>query len=317
MGQERAPAVPLRAKQGAEARDWSWVEASVWTDRMVSALVNGVKGGRWFSLIDKVYAPATLEAAWEKVRANRGAAGVDGQSIERFAAQAELYLTELATALREGTYRPQPIRRVEIPKGDGRTRPLGIPTVKDRIAQTAMKFVLEPIFEAMFHPTSYGFRPGRGCGEALREVAGLVEEGYTFAIDADLANYFDTIPHERLMQQVEERVRHGRTLSLLRNWLEHDVLREMERWTPTRGYAARRGDQPIAGEHLSAPPGRTDGSPGLSDGALCRRLRGPVQEPRGGRSRPGRSLYLGGGQWPASANGQDPYRRLPAARAGF
>src|SRR5262245_2970098 len=111
---------------------------------------------------------------------------MDGQSIERFAAQAELYLTELATALREGTYRPQPIRRVEIPKGDGRTRPLGIPTVKDRIAQTAMKFVLEPIFEAMFHPTSYGFRPGRGCGEALREVAGLVEEGYTFAIDADL-----------------------------------------------------------------------------------------------------------------------------------
>src|SRR5215510_1518291 len=235
MGQERAPAVPLRAKQGAEARDWSWVEASVWTDRMVSALVNGVKGGRWFSLIDKVYAPATLEAAWEKVRANRGAAGVDGQSIERFAAQAELYLTELATALREGTYRPQPIRRVEIPKGDGRTRPLGIPTVKDRIAQTAMKFVLEPIFEAMFHPTSYGFRPGRGCGEALREVAGLVEEGYTFAIDADLANYFDTIPHERLMQQVEERVSDGRTLSLLRNWLEQDVLREMERWTPTRG----------------------------------------------------------------------------------
>src|SRR5262245_22139942 len=162
MGQERAPAVPLRAKQGAEARDWSWVEASVWTDRMVSALVNGVKGGRWFSLIDKVYAPATLEAAWEKVRANRGAAGVDGQSIERFAAQAELYLTELATALREGTYRPQPIRRVESPKGDGRTRPLGIPTVKDRIAQTAMKFVLEPIFEAMFHSDELWLPAGAG-----------------------------------------------------------------------------------------------------------------------------------------------------------
>src|SRR5467141_566241 len=160
MRHERASGVPERATQGAEARDWSWVEASVWTDRMVSALVNGVKGGRWYSLMDKVYAPTTLEAAWEKVWANDGAAGVDGQSIERFEARAELYLTELSTALREGSYCPQPVRRVEIPKGDGRTRPLGIPTVKDRIVQTAVKFVLEPIFEATFRSMSYGFRPG-------------------------------------------------------------------------------------------------------------------------------------------------------------
>ena len=118
-------------------------------------------------------------------------AGVDGQSIERFAAREELYLTELATALREATYQPRPIRRVEIPKGDGRTRPLGIPTVKDRIVQTAVKFVLEPIFEATFHPSSYGFRPGRGCHDALREVAGLIEEGNTFAVDADFASYLD------------------------------------------------------------------------------------------------------------------------------
>jgi RNA-directed DNA polymerase len=223
------------ARQGAEARDWSWVEASVWTDRMVSALVNGVKGGRWFSLIDKVFAPAALEAAWEKVRVNGGAAGVDGQSIERFAARDELYLTELATTLREGTYRPQPIRRVEIPKGDGRTRPLGIPTVKDRIVQTAVKFVLEPIFEVVFHPSSYGFRPGRGCHDALREVAGLIAKGHTFVVDADFASYFDTIPHERLMQRVEERVSDGRILGLLRSWLEQDILRQMERWTPTEG----------------------------------------------------------------------------------
>src|SRR2546426_3391131 len=109
--QARAPAVPGLATQGAETgndRDWSWVEASVWTDRMVSALVNGVKGGRWFSLIDKVYAPATLEAAWDRVWANGGAAGVDGQSIERFEAQAGLDLAEVAAAVREGTYRPQP-----------------------------------------------------------------------------------------------------------------------------------------------------------------------------------------------------------------
>src|SRR5919108_3681723 len=123
---QTAPAVSVTTTQGAETRNWSWVEASVWTDRMVSALQNGVKGGRWYSLMDKVFAPATLEAAWEQVQVNDGAAGVDGQSIERFEAQEELYLAELATVLREGKYRPQPVRRVEIPKGDGRTRPLGI-----------------------------------------------------------------------------------------------------------------------------------------------------------------------------------------------
>ena len=235
MEAKTASAVPARAKRGAEARDWSWVEASVWTERMVSALENGVKGGRWYSLMDKVYAPDTLEAAWNKVQANDGAAGVDGQSLERFAAQEGLYLNELATALREGSYRPQPVKRVDIPKGDGKTRPLGIPTVKDRIVQTAVKFVLEPIFEATFCPTSYGFRPGLGCRDALREVAQLIEEGYTFVVDADLQSYFDTIPHERLMQRVEERISDGRILGLLRSWLAQDILRDTERWTPTEG----------------------------------------------------------------------------------
>jgi RNA-directed DNA polymerase len=182
-----------------------------------------------------VYAPDTLEAAWEKVWANDGAAGVDGQSLKRFAAREELYLTELATALREGSYRPQPVKRVDIPKGDGKTRPLGIPTVKDRIVQTAVKLVLEPIFEATFCPTSYGFRPGRGCRDALREVAHLIEEGHTFVVDADLQSYFDTIPHERLMQRVEERISDGRVLGLLHSWLAQDILRDTERWTPTEG----------------------------------------------------------------------------------
>jgi RNA-directed DNA polymerase len=232
---QRASAVPARATQGAETRNWSWVEASVWTDRMVSALENGVKGGRWYSLIDKVIAPATLEAAWEKVLDNAGAAGVDGQSIERFEAQEQLYLAELATALREGKYRPQPIRRVEIPKGDGRTRPLGIPTVKDRIVQTAVKFALEPIFEATFRPTSYGFRPGRGCLDALREVDRLIAAGHTYVVDADLQSYFDTIPHDRLMQRVEERISDGRILELLRSWLAQDIMQDMQRWTPTEG----------------------------------------------------------------------------------
>jgi RNA-directed DNA polymerase len=232
---QKAPPVPARATQGAKARNWSWVEASVWTDRMVSALENGVKGGRWYSLIDKVCAPATLQAAWQKVRANAGAAGVDRQSIERFETNEDLYLAEMAGALRDGGYRAQPVRRVDIPKGDGRTRPLGIPTVKDRIVQTAVKFVLEPIFEATFRPASYGFRPGRGCRDALREVAQLIADGHTFVVDADFASYFDTIPHERLMQRVEERVSDGRVLALLRDWLGQDILRGMERWTPTTG----------------------------------------------------------------------------------
>jgi len=202
---------------------------------MVSALENGVKGGRWYALIDKVYAPATLAAAFAKVRANRGAAGVDGVSVERFAARSELYLAELATALREGSYRPQPVKRVDIPKGDGRTRPLGIPAVKDRVVQTAVKLVIEPIFEAAFSPGSYGFRPGRSCRDALREVERLVGEGHSFVVDADLAGYFDSIPHERLMQRVEERISDGRILDLLRGWLEADILRDMERWTPVAG----------------------------------------------------------------------------------
>jgi RNA-directed DNA polymerase len=185
--------------------------------------------------MDKVFAPDTLEAAWEKVLGNEGAAGVDGQSIKRFEAHAELYLTELSTALRNGSYQPQPIRRVEIPKGDGRTRPLGIPTVKDRIVQTAVKFALEPIFEAMFRPTSYGFRPGCGCRDALREVAQLIADDYAYVVDADFESYFDSIPQERLMQRVEERVSDGRILALLRSWLKQDIMHGLQRWTPIAG----------------------------------------------------------------------------------
>jgi len=202
---------------------------------MVSALVNGVKGGRWFSLIDKVWAPATLALAWMKVSANKGAAGVDGQSLEMFAANPERYLGELSIALKDGSYRPQPVRRVEIPKGDGGTRPLGIPAVKDRIVQTATKLVIEPIFEASFADGSYGFRPGRGCHDGLREVDRLIQEGFTFVVDADLKGYFDSIPHDRLMKRVEERISDGRLLELLQGWLKADVLKDVERWTPTAG----------------------------------------------------------------------------------
>ncbi|MCZ7620825.1 MAG: group II intron reverse transcriptase/maturase [Myxococcota bacterium] len=227
------------AKQGAEMRrarcNWAWVEAEVWTERMLSALENGVTGGKWYSLIDKVYALATLGLAWTKVQANRGAAGVDGQSVDRFAAKAEFYLSELATALRDGSYRPQAVKRVEIPKGDGRTRPLGIPTVKDRIVQQAVRLVIEPVFENGFCDGSYGFRPGRGCHDALREVDRLLQEGRTHVVDADLRSYFDTIPHERLMARVTAKVSDGRVLDLIRSWLEADILHGLERWTPAEG----------------------------------------------------------------------------------
>jgi RNA-directed DNA polymerase len=161
---QESPGSADEATQGTEVRRerW-WTEASIWTERMVSALVNGVKGGKWFSLIDKVYRPSTLAAAWTKVERNKGAAGVDGQGIERFAAQAARYLTELHEQVKDGSYRPAPVKRVEIPKGDGKTRPLGIPTVKDRVVQTALKLAIEPVFEAQFRPGSYGLRPGRSC----------------------------------------------------------------------------------------------------------------------------------------------------------
>ena len=232
-----ATAVPERAKQEAETRprDWSWVETSIWTERMLAALDNGVKGSKWFSLIDKVARVDTLHSAWEKVARNRGAAGVDGQSAEKFARRAETYLKELEDSLRQGDYRPQPVKRVDIPKGPGQTRPLGIPAVKDRIVQTALKRVIEPIFERDFHDGSYGFRPGRGCKAALREVDKQLKDGLTHVVDADLKSYFDSIPHERLMELVEERISDGRILDLIRAYLTQDVMKGLERWTPTAG----------------------------------------------------------------------------------
>jgi RNA-directed DNA polymerase len=229
--------VPETAKQETETlgREWWWVEASIWTERMVSALGNGVKGNKWFSLIDKLNRPTTLEAAWRKGARNKGAAGVDGQSIERFAAQAERYLQELHDELKTGRYQPQPVKRVDIPKSDGRTRPLGIPTVKDRIVQQALKMVMEPIFEVQFCPESYGFRPGRSCKDALRTVDQLLKAGHTYVVDADLQGYFDSIPRDRLMALVENSISDGRVLSLVRSFLQQDIMKGMERWSPTTG----------------------------------------------------------------------------------
>jgi RNA-directed DNA polymerase len=230
--------VPETAKQEAEASSpvrWDWVEASVWTDRMLAALGNGVKGGKWYSLIDKVYNRKTLKAAWKKVASNRGAAGVDKISIKRFRSNAQFYLEELERELREGIFQPSAVRRVHIPKDGKKTRPLGIPTVKDRIVQTALKMVLEPIFEKEFLPTSYGFRPGRGCKDALREVDRLLKEGYTWVLDADVKSYFDTIPHNLLMERIRERVSDGKILHLIDLFLKQEILEDMKLWNPISG----------------------------------------------------------------------------------
>ncbi len=228
--------VPELAKQ-TESRpiEWDWVDRRIWTDNMLAALGNGVKGNKWFSLIDKVYRLSTLRAAWERVKANRGAAGIDKQSIEAFAANAEHYLNELATALEQGSYRPQAVRRVEIDKGAGKMRPLGIPTVKDRIVQTAVKLVIEPIFENEFLEMSYGFRPGRGCKDALREVDRWLKEGFIYVVDADIKAYFDSISHELLEDRIEEYISDGRLLDILASWLKQDIVKGTERWTPVGG----------------------------------------------------------------------------------
>ena len=202
---------------------------------MLTALDNGVKGGKWFSLIDKVYRIETLRAAWRKVAANAGAAGVDGQSVERFQARAENYLEEINRALKTGTYRPEPVKRVEIPKVAGKSRPLGIPAVKDRIVQTALKLVIEPIFEREFADASYGFRPGRSAKDALREVDRLLKQGFTHVVDADLESYFDSIPHAPLTRRIEERISDGAVLELIGAFLSQDIIHGVKRWTPVGG----------------------------------------------------------------------------------
>jgi RNA-directed DNA polymerase len=230
--------VPAMAHPAGDAQDptqWTWVEASIWTKRMLAALGNGVTGGTWYSLMDKVCAPRTLAAAWKRVAVNKGAAGVDGMSITRFKARASHYLTELERELREGRYQPLPARRVHIPKGHGKTRPLGIAAVKDRIVQAAVKMVLEPIFERDFLPGNYGFRPGRGCKDALREVEQGLKAGYTWVVDVDLESYFDTIPKAPLLARVAEKVSDGTLLDLLQRFLDQDILEDMQRWTPLTG----------------------------------------------------------------------------------
>jgi RNA-directed DNA polymerase len=228
--------VSCGTKQTGETQTMDWVERSVWTDRMLEALEQGVKGGVWFSLIDKVYRPKTLYAAWQTVKRNSGGAGTDHESIERFEQKLEENISKLSEELQAETYRPRPIKRTYIDKpGSREKRPLGIPTVRDRVVQSAIRLVIEPIFERQFRPSSYGFRPNRGCKDALREVERMLKAGYTHVVDADLKAYFDSIPHGRLMQDVQRYVADGRLHKLIESFLKQDILDGLAKWTPEAG----------------------------------------------------------------------------------
>jgi RNA-directed DNA polymerase len=229
-------ATPQQAGETRPPRDpWWWVERGVWTERMLTRLTSGESGDRvWFRLGDKTYAPANLTSAFHKVWKNGGSAGTDEQTVAHFGRRAEEELQRLHEQLREGTYRPQPVRRAWIDKpGSKEKRPLGIPAVRDRIVQGALRHVLEPIFETEFAEPSYGFRPGRGAKDALRRVDALLKAGHVWVVDADLKSYFDTIPHDRLLALVAERVGDGRVLALVESFLRAGVLEAVKGWQPT------------------------------------------------------------------------------------
>ena len=233
-------AVPLGQPEGKRAGDAGpqrpRAEPPIWTQRMLATLEKGVTGGKWYSLIDKLYPIATLEAAFAAVKANQGAAGVDHVSIEDYAANLASNLARLSESLRTGSYRPQAIRRHYIPKpGSQEKRPLGIPTVQDRVVQTALRMLLEPIFERDFAAQSYGFRPNLGCKDALRRVDELLKAGYVHVVDADLKSYFDTIPKDRLLALVAGKVSDRRILALVEAFLGQKVLEGAQEWTPEQG----------------------------------------------------------------------------------
>lgn len=228
------PGVP-KAKQGREVpQQWAWTEASVWTERMLATLERGIKGGKWYSLMDKVWKMENLQSAARQVRSNNGAAGVDGLSCEAYFKAGPARLERLQTKLKTGTYQPAPAKRVWIEKlGSKELRPLGVPTVEGRIVETALRNVIEPIFEHTFAPHSYGFRPGRGAKDALRRVDQLLKAGKVWVVDADLKAYFDTIPQDQLLKRLEEHLADSAVLELIGKMFQQGVLETGKGWQPT------------------------------------------------------------------------------------
>jgi RNA-directed DNA polymerase len=213
-----------------------WAEPMVWTDRMLDALSQGVKGGKWHALIDKVFSKPNLFAAARKVLRKRGAAGVDRQTVEDFAESNQQELDRLAEQLRQGTFVASAVRRTWIDKpGSSEKRPLGIPTIRDRVVQTAVVNVIEPIFDNTFHDRSFGFRRGRSCHDALKVVEEKLNADYVYVVDADLKSYFDTIPKDHLMDLVRSQISDRRMLHLIEQFLDQGIMEKLKSWTPEAG----------------------------------------------------------------------------------
>jgi RNA-directed DNA polymerase len=230
--------VPFAAKPTGETLGIAqWAHHSVWTDRMLETLLtNKVRGGKWHALIDKVFDRFNLFCSAHKVLGKKGAAGVDRQTVDDFSENERQELHELREQLRAETYTPLSVRRTWIPKpGSSEKRPLGIPAVRDRVVQTALVHVIEPILDATFHDRSYGFRHGRGCLQALGCVATLLEEGYVYVVDADLKGYFDTIPKDRMLAIVQQSISDSRVLKLVKQFLDQGIVEELRCWTPEAG----------------------------------------------------------------------------------